>query len=200
MSTNLDIYHNHLFSDEVALKKANVPAPLQERIIRVRDVYNRWLSFPNKKDAEIICILTDQYSIRKSQAYEDLRLIKQLLGDLNQASTNYHRWKFNEMIMRAYEKAESEGDPKAMVAAMDKYAKYNKLDRDEADATPWEELMPQPFVPTSDPSVLGIKPVKDIVKKIAQMEAKYADDLIEDIEYEEVDFREDELFQLNVAP
>ncbi len=42
-------------------------------------------------------------NIQRSAAYEDLRLIKQLLGDLNKVSKDYARYRFLQMVERAYE-------------------------------------------------------------------------------------------------
>lgn len=192
----LNTVQEHLFSDQDVMRRANIPDVMQQRIIRLRDIYNYWLTFPSKKDAEIISELKRRYSIQSSQAYEDIKLIKLLLGNLNQASTDFHRWKFNNMIQRAYDLAELRKDARSMVAAADKYAKYNKLDKEQENEMPWSEIVVQPFEPTSDPTVLGIKPVPGIQEKIRKKLKQYMDDSdIEDIEFEEADFDMDNLFK-----
>lgn len=192
----LNTVQEHLFSDQDVMRRANIPDVMQQRIIRLRDIYNYWLTFPSKKDAEIISELKRRYSIQSSQAYEDIKLIKLLLGNLNQASTDFRRWKFNNMIQRAYDLAELRKDARSMVAAADKYAKYNKLDKEQENEMPWSEIVVQPFEPTSDPTVLGIKPVPGIQEKIRKKLKQYMDDSdIEDIEFEEADFDMDNLFK-----
>ena len=54
----------------------------------------------------------------------------------------------------------------------------------------------QPFTATSDPRVLGIKPIPNIDEKIAAMLRKYRQESmdIDDVEFEECDLEEDELF------
>jgi len=145
--------------------------------------------FPSKKDREIIQHLQNQFGIERSAAYEDLRLIKDLLGSINRQSKDWHRFKFNNMIQKAYEMAELKNDPDSMVKASNTYGKYNQLDKEDAERIPWEEIIPQLYEPTDDPTVLGIKRVPNIREKIAAMKNKYMGD-IEDVTYEEMDLRE----------
>jgi len=190
----LQICKESLFDDVSKMNEKGVPAILQERILRIRDMYAIWVNFPSKKDKEIVSDLQQRYGIQKSAAYEDVRIIKILLGDLNKASKEFHRFKFNHMILNAYDMAERRKDTKSMVAAADKYAKYNKLDKEDAQDNPWEIIAVQPFEPTSDPSVIGIKPIPNIREKIAQKLKQYWNEDVEDITFEEADFNEEDLF------
>lgn len=54
--------------------------------------------------------------------------------------------------------------------------------------------MVQPFEPTDDPSVLGIKAIPNIREKIKSKIQQYWSEDIEDVEFEEVEFNEDEIF------
>ena len=60
-------------------------------------------------------------------------------------------------------------------------------------AVPYDLIVVQPFTATADPSVLGIKPIPNVQKKIQKMIAKYRAETIdfEDVEYEEADLEED---------
>lgn len=190
----LQVCRESLFDDVDKMREKGVPAVLQERILRIRDMYNIWVNYPSKKDKEIVMELQQRYDIHKSAAYEDVSILKTLLGDLNKASKEFHRFQFNHMIRNAYDMAERRKDPKAMVAAADKYAKYNKLDKEDVQDNPWEIIAVQPFEPTSDPSVLGIKPIPNIKEKIAQKLKQYWNEDIQDITYDEADFNEDDVF------
>lgn len=178
------------------MEEQGVPLILQERIIRIRDMYTLWLNYPSKKELEIAQELTMRYGIKKSAAYEDVRIIKNLLGDLNKASKDFHRWQFNNMIRKAYDLAERRKNPDAMVKAADKYGKYNQLDKEDVLDNPWETIQVQPFEPTSDPTVIGIKPVPNIKEKIAKKLKQYWNEDIEDVTFEESDFQEDSLFNI----
>ena len=57
-------------------------------------------------------------------------------------------------------------------------------------------IVVQPFTATSDPSVLGIKPIPNLQSKIDQMLNKYRQETIdiEDIDFEEPDLEESVYF------
>lgn len=194
-SNTLTVCQEHLFSDIDKMKDAGVPEIIQARIIRIRDIYNMWLQFPSKKEQELVQVLKTKYGIKKTEAYADLKLIKILLGDLNQSSKDFHRWRFNTMILKAAAIAEHRKDARSLVAALDKYAKYNKLDKDDEYDNPFERIAVQPFEPTENPEVIGIKRVPNIAEKIQKKIKQYWSEDIEDITFEETDFNEDDLFK-----
>ncbi|MDD3195325.1 MAG: hypothetical protein PHU68_05950 [Paludibacter sp.] len=137
------------------------------------------------------------YGIQKSVAYDDIRLIQELLGSINRSSKDWHLYQFNLRINRAFEIAESKNDHDGITKAMAVYAKYNKLDKDDPTEFPWDEIRPQSFEITSDPSVIGIKPIPNLKDKIAQMFRKYQEDLqsIEDVTYEDIDIEPVESYE-----
>jgi len=182
-----DICVQHLYDD--VDKLSHLPQQQRDKLLRIRSGYTIMNEFPSKKDREIIQHLQNQFGIERSAAYEDLRLIKDLLGSINRQSKDWHRFKFNNMIQKSYEMAELKNDPDSMVKAANTYGKYNQLDKEDAERIPWEEIIPQLYEPTDDPTVLGIKRVPNIREKIAAMKNKYMGD-IEDVTYEEMDLRE----------
>jgi len=195
----LEICRVHLFDDKDTLLKNGMAEMIIERIIRLRSAYVLWLEYPRKKDAEIRDHLMN-FGVNKSMAYNDIQVLKVLLGDMTETSKSFHRFKFNSMVLNAYDLAERKKDARNMVAAADKYAKYNQLDKEDAFKIPWDEIIIQPFEPTSDSTVIGIKPVANIKEKIEAMKNKYIQDIAEDIEFEDVDFDEDAIFnaQMNI--
>lgn len=189
-----DVAARHLFSPTDEMTRSGIPTTTQQHIIRLRDMYNYWLSYPKKKDREIVAALQQRYSIATTQAYEDLRLIKHLLGNLQTASKQYHRYRFLEMITESYEKARTNNDVRSMVAAADKYAKYMQLDKDDEQDARYDLIQVQPFEPTDDPTVIGIKPIADIREKIRRKKEQYWNDSIEDVQPEAVEYNEDDIF------
>ena len=83
-----------------------------------------------------------------------------------------------------------------MERAASSYAKYNRVDVEDETALPYHLIVIQPFTATSDPSVLGIKPLPNRQKLVEDLLAKYRAESadIDDIEFEEADLEEDELF------
>lgn len=186
----------YLFVDIDKMVAAGVPAITANRIVRLREVYNYWLSFPNKKEREIVQRIISSGNVSRSQAYEDLGIIKILLGNLNKSTTDYHRYRFIEMISRAYAKAEAAGDTRSMVAAADKYAKYARLDKEEdTRAEIYDQIRTQTFKFTDNPEVVGIKRIPNIREKIKAKKQQYWNEDIEDVGYEEVDFDIDKYFE-----
>lgn len=191
----IDVCRNYLFADSDKMKAEGVPTVIQERLIRLRDMYNYWLQFPRKKDMEIVDELGRRYEISKSTCYEDVRIIKQLLGDLNQSTKEYHRLKFLQMIEETFDVARRVKDARAMAAAANYYGKYNKLDKEEAEDKGYDKIVVQPFEPTDDPTVIGIKPIPNLRDKIKSKIEQYWNDDIEDVEFEEIEFDEEKLFK-----
>jgi len=182
-----DICVQHLYDD--VSKLSHLPQQQRDKLLRIRSGYTIMLEFPSKKDREIILHLQNQFGIERSAAYEDLRLIKDLLGSINKQSKDWHRFRFNYRNEKAYNMAELQQDPIAMDKCNNTYGKYNQLDKEDAERIPWEDIIPQLYEATDDPSVLGIKPIPNIREKIAAMKKKYMED-IEDVTYEDIDIRE----------
>jgi beta-glucosidase-like glycosyl hydrolase len=190
----LELCRLHLFDDVDKLKKNSLSQQAIDRILRLRAAFNLWNKYPLKKEAEIRDFIMKHAGVEKTAAYEDIQILKILLGDFQETSKEFHRFRFNHMIDKAFEMAERKQDARGMATAAGHYAKYNKIDQEEAVKIPYEDIVPQTFEPTSDPTVIGIKPIPNIREKIAGMKRKYMADIAEDITFEETDFNEEEFF------
>ena len=181
-----DICVKHLYDDK---NKLTHLAPQQlDKLLRIRSAYTMMLEFPSKRDREIILHLQNNFGIDRTAAYDDLRVIKDLLGSINKQSKDWHRFRFNNMIENNYRIAELKQNPVAMDRITNTYGKYNQLDKEDVQTVPWDKIIPQLFEPTSDPSVLGIKPMPKFRETIAAMKKKYLQD-VEDVTYEDIDLR-----------
>lgn len=183
-----DIVQVDLFTSEEVLRE-KYPDVSVERVLRLRAMYNWFISNPESKDKEFVDECLSRYAVSKTLAYDDLRIIKSVLPHITQASRDYHRWKYNEMILETYQMAKKRKDTKTMERAATSYAKFNNVNVEDEQSVPYDLIVVQPFTATQDPSVLGIKPIPNIEKKISDLIAKYrAESMdIDDIEYEEPD-------------
>ena len=183
-----DIVRVDLFTSEEVLRE-KYPDVSVERVLRLRAMYNWFISNPESKDKEFVDECLSRYGVSKTLAYDDLRIIKSVLPHITQASRDYHRWKYNEMILETYQMAKKRKDTKTMERAATSYAKFNNVNVEDEQSVPYDLIVVQPFTATQDPSVLGIKPIPNIEKKISDLIAKYrAESMdIDDIEYEEPD-------------
>ena len=191
----LELCRTDLFTKEDELRQA-YPQLLVDKVLRVRDMYNWCIANPDAKDRQFVEQELSRYDISKVVAYSDLAIVKTLLPTLASASRDFHRWRYNEMILETYQMAKKRKDTKTMEKAASSYAKYNRIDLEDEQAVPYEMIVVQPFTATSDPTVLGIKPIPNINDKIKAMLNKYRAETIdiEDISYEEADLQESELF------
>lgn len=191
----MEVCRTDLFSDRQILEEKYPPVIVQ-RVMRIRSLYQAIIASPSKKDRELVADLCKQSGIGKSAAYADLAVVKQLVPLMSQCSKDFHRWRFNEMILDTYNKAKLRNDQKTMEKAASSYAKYNRIDLNDEKTLPYDLVAVQPFTATEDPTVLGIKPIPHLQERIEAMIAKYRKETIdiEDIDFEEVDLEEDELF------
>ncbi len=191
----LELCRSDLFTKEDELRQA-YPQLLVDKVLRVRDMYNWCIANPDAKDRQFVEQELSRYDISKVVAYSDLAIVKTLLPTLATASRDFHRWRYNEMILETYQMAKKRKDTKTMEKAASSYAKYNRIDLEDEQSVPYEMIVVQPFTATSDPTVLGIKPIPNINDKIKAMLNKYRAETIdiEDITYEEADLEEESLF------
>lgn len=193
--STLDLCRQHLFTAEADII-AQFGDAAAERVMRVRDMYMWRLSNPDAKDRQFVEEFKSRYPMGKNAAQEYLRIVNALLPALSEKSRDFHRWRYNEMIIETYQMAKARKDTKTMERAATSYGKLNKVDAEDVQSVPFHLIVVQPFVATADPSVLGIKPIPGIDDKIKAMLDKYSAETldIEDVEFEEADLEEDELF------
>ena len=191
----IDVCRLDLFTAEDELRE-KYTEPIVARELRIRDEYNWFLSNPDAKDRQFVEVVLSRYGINRSQAFSDLAIIKALLPQLAQASRDFHRYRFNEMILETYQMAKKRKDTKTMEKAASSYAKYNRVDLEDEQAVPYDLIVVQPFTATDDPTVLGIKPMPRLQERIQELLHKYqAENIdIEDVEFEEADLEESTLF------
>ena len=195
LPATIDVCKKDLFTSESELLTKYDELTVQ-RVLRIRDLYAYAIANPDTKDRQFVERAMAEYGISQSSAYADLSIIKCLIPLLNSASRDWHRWKANEMLLETYRMAKARKDTKTMERAAASYAKYNRVDLEDEQNIPYEEIVVQPFTATDDPTVLGIKPIPNIQEKIKKMLEHYTKESmdIEDVEYEEYDLEEEELF------
>ena len=194
--------HNTLEVCRVDLFTANeeleerYPLVIVAAVLRIREEYNWFLSNPDAKDRQFVEATVSRHGISRMQAYNDLAVVKALLPHLAEASRDFHRYRFNEMILETYQMAKKRKDTKTMEKAASSYAKHNRVDLEDEQTIPYDLIIVQPFTATGDPTVLGITPIPHIRRKIDAMTKRYSEDNLDmqDIKYEEADLEEATLF------
>lgn len=191
----LDACRVDLFASECELRE-KYPLALAERVMRLREMYNYWLANPSMKDRQLRDAIMSRYDVSQSTAYSDINIIHQLVPLLSQKSRDFHRARYNEMILETYNMAKARKDTKTMERAATSYAKNNRVDLEDEMTMPYDEIVIQPFTASLDVSILGIKPIPDIYNHIAKLTKELSRDFrdIVDVEFEEPDLEERQLF------
>lgn len=119
-----------------------------------------------------------------------------MIPRIAEASRDYHRWRANEMLLETYQTAKKRKDTKTMERRLPAMPNTTAWISRTSGPCRTTGIVVQPFTATDDPTVLGIKPIPNINEKIKEMLDKYRKETIdiEDIEFEEADLEEDELF------
>lgn len=188
LPNTIEVCKANLFTKEDELRNL-YPQTLVDKVLRVREMYNWFISNPDGTDREFVAELLQRHAESKVTAYSDLVIVKSLLPMLGSASRDFHRWRTNEMLIATYKMAEKRKDNKTMERAATAYGKLNRVDLEDEQAIPLDQIIVQPFMATDDPRVLGIEPIPNIADKISAMIEKYRKETIdiEDVEFEEYD-------------
>lgn len=191
----IDVARTDLFTPQSDLEQ-RYDYKTVSALMRIRDEYQWTLANPDKPDRAFVDTMVARHGMSERAIYGDLAIIKQLLPALQSSSREWHRWKANQMLLETYEQAKRRHDTKTMERAAASYAKFNRVDLEDEQVIPYEDIVVQPFTATSDPSVLGIKPIENLDEVIKNLTDKYRKESldIEDVEYEEADLEEDSLF------
>lgn len=178
----LEVCRKYLYEDV-----DQIPETYRDRVKRVRVGFSVWYEFPTKSRAEVRDSIVNEFGVTGKTAYEDLQIVEILLGNIKNPEKAWIRYRVNTMLEEAYRIAELQKDPKGMAIAADKLGKYNQLDKPDADPLPFDEIVPQQFEPSDDPTSLGLKRDPDIKEKKKRMLEKYVADIeITDVPYEEL--------------
>lgn len=183
MKFNIDIYSDNLMLTEAEMQSKNISPLVIQRVIRLRDIYNYMLRNPLKKDREYIDYIQANYKegdkpLSKRKAYEDIEILHAIVGSLQQCSKEWHRWRFNNMIMEGYAIAVRNEDAMAIARLAQQYGKYNQLDKDELD----RNFSQMPHIQfTFDVETMGFKRIPNVRQVIIELNAKYSKSNLQDI-------------------
>ena len=182
MRFNIDIYSDNLMLPVEEMRANRVSEQVITRVLRLRDVYNWMLRNPLKKDRDYIQAnyQEDGKPLSKRKAYEDIEILHAIIGNLQQCTKEWHRWRFNNMIMEGYAIALRKEDAAAIAKLAQQYGKYNKLDKDDEHDKGYSEIPRISF--TFDVSVLGFKPIPNVRKVIDELIAHYSHSKLQDID------------------
>lgn len=188
--TFLQKMHLHLFDEQG--EKVVFDTREKDVVIRFRAAFTKWISEPHLRDVQMLNFLQG-FGISERQAYRDLPLIKALVGNITVAAKEFQRHRANEMILKGFEiarDAESNLEIKqalAMIRAGEALVKVHKLDKNDLDIRPFDDIVPLELEPSTDVSVIGRKRIENLEELKRKLRAKYGGEPIQDVEFTEVD-------------
>lgn len=195
--TLLEKIHAHLFGGDQEKVHLTFDKDEQEIVLRYRAAFTRWLSAPDTRDSEMVSYLKETFGIGESQAYKDLARIKSLIGNVQNAGKEFQRYRATEMILKGYQMAHDASShlevkqALAMIRAGEALAKVHKLDKEDLERIPWEDIIPLELEPTTDISVIGRKRIDNLEQLQENLRRKYGA-LIQDVPFTDVPDNETE--------
>ena len=182
----MEDYSMYITLSDDELLERRIAQTVIERIHRLRGMYAYWLQFPQKFDQDIVQYDMAMFKVGKSQAYDDLHIVRLILGNLQQASKDFMRWKINQDLEQDLKAARRAGDHRSVAAIEKNRILNNRTDKEDELELEFDKTIPQQFVPVDDPTVFGIKKLPDLRNRIRVLVKKYSDNSVQFAEYEEL--------------
>lgn len=185
----LEKLHAYLFTGkEEQIEEFN--ADQQAVVLRYRAIFSKWLAEPMLSDVMMKNYIANTFEVCDNTAWKDVSRMKIILGNVQNASKEFQRYRATEMILAGYElacSATSQLEVKQaqiMMKAGETLGRIYMLDKNEIDRIPWEDIIPLELEPTTDISVIGRKPMKNLEEVKQRLRKKYGSPV--DIPYEEI--------------
>lgn len=158
---------------------------------RLRDTYTFWLDKPTLTDTNIRDYLMVNFGVSRSQAYNDIAILKTVLGNVPTASKEFFRYKANHILDEAHTAAIAGNDrkAKALTKIAEIIAYNNRTNEDDGEKLPFGDIIPKDLSFTLDPEAAGVKPVPGVREKAQKLFEKYKEEIELDtsayVEFEE---------------
>ena len=190
LPANLDEYSKYIVMNDDELRKEPINPAVIQRVHRLRGLYAYWLQFPDKFERDILQQDMALFGVGRAQAYDDVRLVQIILGNMQQATRNFMRWKINQDLEQDLRAARRAGDHKSVASIEKVRVMNNRTDKEDEPDTNYDRIPLFGVVFTSNPKALGIEGYDNeasLRKDIDTMNRKYSRDIEKEYtDYEEV--------------
>ena len=164
----------------------------KQMLLQYRCAFTYWLEHPILSDKKVVEHLRSHFpELTEWNARYAISSVKKMLGSVNNASKEWQRFTVIEMAKKIWATAEAQEDVKGMAMAANLLGKYTKLDKNEQDEIPYDQIIPPSFEPSSGIAVLDSKlKIENLEEKKRKLREKYKSDnayiedaqVIEDVE------------------
>jgi hypothetical protein len=150
---------------------SDVPLAPAEKILKetYETIFTMWLHDPAMSDAKMRNFIIKKFKVSERLAYMYIHRVKLMLGNVTNAKKEWQRYMALEMIKKAYELLNSNlvkeiavKRAMVMIKAAEAIGKITKLDKEDPDVIPWDEIIPLNIEPTGDVTVLGMKRMENL--------------------------------------
>lgn len=169
----IEKFHAALFEgvDTVVLTPSE-----RDQLQRIRAIFTMQLDKPYISNKEIATMLCTNFGINSmSQAYRDIARTQQLLGSVSNSNKVWIRYLVTEGLKSLINRAIEEGDLETEQRAYATLAKCYRLNMEDPDPIPYEDIVPQQIDYVNDPSILTGVPVDDPRAMVERIKRKYID-------------------------
>ena len=173
LPTNLDDYTKYIVKSDEELLEERVSPTIIQRLHRLQDMA--------------------LFQVGRAQAYDDVRLVQIILGNMQQASRNFMRWKINQDLEKDLKAARRAGEHKAVAAIEKVRVLNNRTDKEDEPDTNYDRIPLFGVVFTSNPAALkipGYDNEASLRKDIDTMNKRYSREIEKEkdyTDYEEVE-------------
>ena len=189
LPVNLDEYSRYIVMNDDELSKEPINPGTIQRVHRLRGLYAYWLQFPDKFERDILQQDMALFGVGRAQAYDDVRLVQILLGNMQQATRNFMRWKINQDLEADLKAARRSGDHRAVASLEKVRVLNNRTDKEDEPDTNYDRIPLFGVTFTSNPKALGIDGYENEAALRKDID-KYNRMFSRDIEKEYTDFEE----------
>lgn len=187
----LEQAQNFLFSTQEEMDAAKLSPFHQKRLLRLRSTYSYWLANPRLPERDVAQFIQRTHKVGQSAAYNDLRLLKVLLGSLNSATTDFYRWQFLQRCEEGFRMARANQDASAYARVLAAYLKGTQLDKEKAQTIDYSLIVPPNMEFTGDPREAGLPYDPNAKAEAQKYLARWRKEMTETPEVEFVDLKKD---------
>ena len=186
LPANLDEYSRYIVMNDDELKEERISPAIVQRIHRLRGLYAYWLQFPDKFERDILQQDIALFGVGRAQAYDDVRLVQIILGNMQQANRNFMRWKINQDLEQDLKAARRQGDYRSVAQLEKVRVLNNRTDKEDEPQTDYDRIPLFGVVMTSNPAALKIEGYDNeaaLRKDIDAMNKRYSREIEKEKEY-----------------
>ena len=193
LPVNIDEYVSYIVMNDEELRDQHVSPAVIDRLHRLRGLYAYWLQFPDKFERDILQQDISLFGVGRAQAYDDVRLVQILLGNMQQATRNFMRWKINQDLEADLRAARRQGDYRSVASLEKVRVMNNRTDKEDEPETNYDRIPLFGVVFTSNPAALkipGYDNEASLRKDIEMMNKRYSREIEKEkdyTDYEEVE-------------